>query len=157
MGYAADDGPRAHDVPAGVPVFPKNIQRCVRDSRIEFNYLESHLHQLDDAQLESLANCTTITLEQWKQFRVHVNRRQGGDADLASDAGSDAGDLGEGEELANLKKRAAEQGLDATQAQRYQALATAIVENRAAKRTRRSEAQTCEMYRAFCAAAANNL
>ena len=121
--------------------------------------MEAILHDFDDQQLQSLASSTPIGNEQWRQYRLICQRRKQlllGE-DNASDVASEAGDIAEREELAALKRRAEESGLDATAADRYQTLPTSTLENPTAKRTRRAEAQSHEMYRAFCTAAAQHM
>ncbi|CAK0898374.1 unnamed protein product, partial [Prorocentrum cordatum] len=125
-------------------------------------FVEANLHTFSDDDLEKLVASSAIGLEQWQQYRLHLQRMRGvGDEDNLSDLGSEVADNDmepqDRDRYRDLKRRAVEQGLDVQAAQEYTDLLSKRIMAKAGKRARVVSSVTADMYRNFCDATAKQM
>ncbi|CAK0873789.1 unnamed protein product [Prorocentrum cordatum] len=134
----------------------------LRGMLVDYTYVEAHPHEFTDDDLSKLVQYSGILLPQWQQHRLHLQRMRSPAADdAASDMGSEVGEgdleQGERDQLRELKKRAADTGLDENAAKEYADLIQKRILAKSTKRARISQSVTCDMYRAFCNATAKQM
>ncbi|CAK0823736.1 unnamed protein product [Prorocentrum cordatum] len=138
---------------AGVP--------WLRGHVVDYMYVEANLHTFSDDDLEKLVAHSAIGLEQWQQYRLHLQRMRGVDEDNLSDLGSEVADNDmepqDRDKYRDLKRRAVEQGLDVQSAQEYTDLLSKRIMAKAGKRARVVSSVTADMYRSFCVATAKQM
>ncbi|CAK0867312.1 unnamed protein product, partial [Prorocentrum cordatum] len=161
---AAGGGLGAAGGPPGAPAGPA-APGLTALGGIDWSWIQEHLHEVSEEGLVTFHGRSHLSPEQWREMRkVAIQQRAEVEmeADMASDAGSDLGDrhLPEGElgELRELRKRAAEAGLDGPASVRYGELVSKQAVQRAAKKARRIvQHQSSHTFVAFCQAAAAQL
>ncbi|CAK0863272.1 unnamed protein product [Prorocentrum cordatum] len=134
----------------------------LRGKVVDYMFVEANLHTFSDDDLEKLVASSAIGLEQWQQYRLHLQRMRGvGDEDNLSDLGSEVADNDmepqDRDRYRDLKRRAVEQGLDVQAAQEYTDLLSKRIMAKAGKRARVVSSVTADMYRNFCDATAKQM
>ncbi|CAK0851462.1 unnamed protein product, partial [Prorocentrum cordatum] len=131
---------------------------------VDFQWVQDHLHELSEPDLQRFHGRSHLSPEQWVEMRKVALQQRAAELeiDMASEAASEAGDPDlpgdETSELRDLRERAADTGLDPRAAERYGVLLSKVAVARAAKRAKKAvREQSNHRFVAFCQAAASQL